>query len=370
MSSGPERKEDLSGPELVAILRDVLAEAKQIEVVVFAGGEPLLLGDTLLDGIRTACSFGKVTRVITNAYWATSAQEARRVVQMLRAAGLHELNVSTDDHHLPFISLQRVRWAYDAACEADFLSVAITHCGGPASILTAEMLQREFGAVRPLEPRYDATGMPHQQRWVPGQTKTVLSNAPLQRIGRGIDRIGDGELPVLTGNLATDGGCKWAMRSPSITPSGHLVACCGFELEGNPVLDYGDLRETPARELLDAVDQDLPTNLIAILGPPLIKDLLVRNWPNEVRFERDYRSVCEVCWDLVYTPENRAAFARHQGELVDTVLAVREQIRALWSNTDGEVVLPVDLVMFPSAEANRRVHEMFHPPGAMIEKAP
>ena len=355
MSSGPDRTGELSGPDLVKILDELLAEAKQVQVVVFAGGEPLLLGDALLDGIRAVKAHGRIARVVTNGYWATSPEEASRVVARLRGAGLDELNVSTDDHHLPYISLQRVRWAYQAALGAGFLSVAIAHCGGPRSVLTPALLEAELGAV---DRRFAPDGTAHEQQWTPGQTKVVLSNANLQRIGRGVDRIADEELPVGVRDLADHGGCPWAMRSAAISPSGHLLSCCGFELEGNPVLDYGDLRSQPAGALLDAVDDDLVTNLIAIVGPPKLKDLLVEHWPEEVKFERDYRSYCEVCWDLVHVPQNREALLRHQGAFVDLVVAVRDQLRALWSNAEGEVVLPIDLVISPRLAENEHVHEL------------
>jgi hypothetical protein len=382
MNSGPERSGELSGPQLVKLLGELLREAKQVQVVVFAGGEPLLLGEALHDGIRTVRAHGVVSRVVTNGYWATSLDEARRVVRGLRAAGLDEINISTDDHHLPYISLQRVRWAYEAACEAGFLSVAIAHCGGPQSALTAERLEAslgEGGAIdrrsqsagggdpdgsaggagvlpRGIDRRFAPDGFAIAPRRTSGQTRLVLSNANLQRIGRGVESIEDDALPEGVPDLAEYGGCPSALRSPAISPSGHLLACCGFELEGNPVLDHGDLQADAPGELLDAADNDLVTNLIAILGPPRLKDLLVRRWPEEVRFGRDYRSYCEVCWDLVHDPQNRAALLRHQGAFVELAVAVREQLRALWSNADGEVVLPVDLVVSPRPEDNEHAH--------------
>ena len=356
MNSGPERSGELSGPQLVKLLGELLREAKQVKVVVFAGGEPLLLGEALHDGIRTVRAHGVVSRVVTNGYWATSLDQARRVVRGLRAAGLDEINISTDDHHLPYISLQRVRWAYEAACEAGFLSVAIAHCSGPQSALTAERLEASFGDGGAMDRRFAPDGFATAQRWTSGRTRLVLSNANLQRIGRGVECIEDDALPEGVPDLAEHGGCPSALRSPAISPSGHLLACCGFELEGNPVLDHGDLQAHPPGELLDAADSDLVTNLIAILGPPRLKDLLVRRWPEEVRFDRDYRSYCEVCWDLVHDPQNRAALLRHQGAFVDLAVSVREQLRARWSNADGEVVLPIDLVVTPRLEDNEQGH--------------
>jgi hypothetical protein len=362
MRSGPERTGELSESDMVKILDGVLAEAKHIKVVVFAGGEPLLLGDALLAGIRTVKKYGAITRVVTNGYWATSLDEARRVVKMLRDAGLDEMNISSDDHHLPYISLQRVRYAYQASRELDFLSVAIANCGGPMSHLTPEALEAELAPLGAMDRRYNPDGTAIMQAWTPGTQKVLMSNSPLQRIGRGIDKIADEELPAGYPDLPDRGGCPWALRSAAISPSGHLLSCCGFELDGNPALDYGDLKSQPAADLLDAADDDVVTNLIGILGPPKLMDLLKRQWPDEVKFDKDYRSYCEVCWDLVHVPQNLEALLRHQGAFIDLVVEIREQLRELWGRENGEVVFPIDLVVYPHRELNEHARSFFPAP--------
>lgn len=362
MRSGPDRGGTLSWDQLRHIINEVFSELDEIDVVVFAGGEPTLLGADLHKAIALCKEHGAVTRIVTNAFWATSPEAAQATVAELRAAGLDELNISTDDYHLPFISLQRLRWAFEAAFEAGFMSVALANCAGPQSWLTAERLDQGFGQAA-MHRRYDPDGNLNEQRWALGETMLMLSNAKVQRIGRGIDRIQDSELPPLEAgeSLADYGGCPWALRSAAISPSGHLLSCCGFELEDNPILDYGDLNERPLSELLDRADGDLITNMIAILGPPRIKEILEQHWPDEVSFPRTYNSYCEVCSDLVGVEQNRRALYRYQASFLETVMQTREQLTADFS--DGERVrLPADLLILPTPapdgqpDAEREAH--------------
>ena len=342
MSSGPNRSDQLSFDQLERILTQAFA-ALELKCVCFSGGEPTLLGDDLYRALRLCKEHGVITRVVTNAYWATSSEAALDFVRGLRDAGLDELNISTDDYHLPFISLQRVRFAYEAALRLDFLSVAITNSYGPESSLTPERLNAEFGGGE-LKLRFDVDGRSLGYDRQDGQTLLVLSNAPVSRLGTGIDGLEEHELPqgadvdALADRI---GGCQWAIRSAAISAKGHLVSCCGFDVQDNEILDYGDLDSRPLTELLDAADNDLISNMIAILGPPRIRRMLEQLAPGETDFPRaKYSTYCEVCTDLVTRPRNREALYRHQGEFVEAVVAAREWLASGHTGADGRIRVP------------------------------
>ena len=333
MSSGPDRSDTLSWDQLRDALEQWFVEAPP-ERVVFAGGEPTLLGDVLVRAVALCSERGVATRVVTNGWFASSPEAARSVLAPLRAAGLDELNISTDDFHLPWISLQRVRHAYDAAVELDFAAVVIATCYGPSSPMTVERLGPAFGFEAAdddsVEDRvgFGVGGREQERvRWR-GQTALMVSGGATQAIGRGRSALTDSELlpPPPAGQLASLGGCPWAVRSPAISPRGHLLACCGFELEDNPILDFGSLEETPLAALLDRADADLIANMIALIGPPRIREVLEEHWPDEVRFSGPYRSYCEVCSDLVNDPVNRQALYRHQHQFVHSVVRHRDAL--------------------------------------------
>src|SRR5258708_26308015 len=114
MNSGPERKGRLSLKQIRHSI-DQAADSTKVRLIIFAGGEPLLLGDDLYAALEHVRARGLKSRLITNAYWAVSPERAAEVVARLHACGLDELNLSIDDYHLPFIKPQRVKAAFDAA---------------------------------------------------------------------------------------------------------------------------------------------------------------------------------------------------------------------------------------------------------------
>jgi hypothetical protein len=332
MNSGPERSEQLSAEQMIDILRQLFEESPGLSLVVFSGGESMLLGEDLYRAIRFAKDQGRATRLVTNAYWASTPERATQVVAELRAAGLEQLNISTDDQHLPFISLQRVRNAYAASMATDFTDVCIAHCHGPESWLTPEAVNQELeGGKMPI--RFGGTGneMPYYPESQDGRPRILLSNPALQSLGRGKEQLVSSETVATTGDLLAheyyDHGCGSAVRSLAISPQGHVLSCCGFELEGNPVLDYGPTAERSVAELLDIADQDVLTNLIAWLGPARIKAILEERWPDEVSFKGAYTGYCDVCQDLVGNEQNRSALFRHQAAFVEALLEYRDHLR-------------------------------------------
>jgi hypothetical protein len=333
MNSAPSREHRLTYEQMETALRDVFLH-NDIKVVVFAGGEPTLLGDDLLRAISFCRLHGVVTRIITNAYWATSLPAARDKCRALREAGLEEFNVSTDDYHEPYIPLQHVKWAYEAAMELDFSAVVIANCMGPESMFTPEYLDGHFDmSGMTMQRRFDVNGGSNEFERQEAGKLLVISNAHLQRLGRGSQLIDEGEcgndvdIATVPPEVEMFGGCPYAARSPAISPRNHLVACCGFELHGNPVLDFGDLAEHGANDLLTRADDDLITNMIALIGPPKIMQLLKQLCPDEVSFPRArYNSYCETCQDLVGIEQNRRALYKYQGFFAEAILEARAQL--------------------------------------------
>lgn len=334
MNSSPAREHRLSYEQIENALRQLFAN--DIKVVVFAGGEPTLIGDDLLRAIAFCRLNGVVSRIVTNAYWASTLEAARTKCRELRDAGLDEFNVSMDDYHEPFIPLEYVKNAYNAAMELDFSAVVIANCMGPESMYTPEYLDGHFDmSGMKMQRRFNVDGVSqHFERQEAGKL-VVISNAYVQRLGRGLDLIDESECAtdVDMGSVPPEvemfGGCPWAVRSAAVSARNHLVACCGFELHGNPVLDFGDLGEHRASDMLDRADDDLLTNMIALIGPPKIMQLLKQVCPDEVNFPRErYHSYCETCQDLVGIEQNRRALYKYQGFFADVILEARAKLAA------------------------------------------
>jgi hypothetical protein len=121
------------------------------------------------------------------------------------------------------------------------------------------------------------------------------------------------------------GGCPWALRSPAISPSGHLLACCGFEVAGNEILDLGDLHKEGLETLLDRADNDLVLNMIAFDGPYRIMDFLNEVDPG-LPFRDRYSTFCELCQHMVTDTTIRNSLLSNMGKRAGSIIAQREKL--------------------------------------------
>src|SRR5215470_7199012 len=203
MNAGPDREDMLSWPELESIINQLFDELKNLEVVVFSGGEATMLGEDLHKAIRL-CKQRRpavVVRLVTNAFWAHTPAAAETTLRALKDAGLDELNISTDDYHLPYISLQRVKHAWDAATKMSFLSLALSNAYGPESWLTPERVEGEFRGGTQMQRRFTEDGLGVAREFHRDRTNVVLSNMPLNLLGRKKDKIFGDETKVLDTQL-------------------------------------------------------------------------------------------------------------------------------------------------------------------------
>jgi hypothetical protein len=101
-------------------LRRVFDEAERIgtiEVVYFEGGEPFLYYPLLVEGLRLASARGLKSGIVTNAYWATSVEDAKLWLRPVQDLGVHDLSISDDLFHQPSAEHSTARLARIAAAE-------------------------------------------------------------------------------------------------------------------------------------------------------------------------------------------------------------------------------------------------------------
>jgi MoaA/NifB/PqqE/SkfB family radical SAM enzyme len=97
----------------------ILVQAKEtgsIASIYFEGGEPFLFYATLLSGVYAAAGMGFQVGIVSNAYWANSAEDARTGLQPF-AGHLTDLTLSTDSYHSSEPMAAQVRNALQAAAD-------------------------------------------------------------------------------------------------------------------------------------------------------------------------------------------------------------------------------------------------------------
>lgn len=312
MCSSPQRRGKVSLSIITNTVEQLILDENQPEVVIFAGGEPTLLRNDLFDAIAFCHENGLKTRIVTNASWATTIQKAEVMISTLRECGLSEVNYSLDDYHARDINYENVFNAWRASKNKGFDSVVIANCYGHRSMITSNFIQHHLGETIPVY--WDEHGVPQKSmlRAADG-TYYLISNARLQRVGRGI-ALAEEDIIYPHKQSSLNLKCPWAVNCAALSAGSHLLACCGINAHGNEFLDFGDVRGKNASELLRQGEQRLVIKAIRKFGPWFLMKL-VSDITTRPIFKTRYASVCEICEDVVSITESRQILKDYLPEL-------------------------------------------------------
>jgi MoaA/NifB/PqqE/SkfB family radical SAM enzyme len=239
-----------------ADIEDILRQADElgtVEWIYFEGGEPFLFHPVLVNGVGQAAARGYRVGVVSNAYWATDAEDAEE--WLLPLAGLlDDLSVSDDFFHGGPATPSEV-WNARAAAEALGIPVATISIARPAT------------AAPP----------------VVGQLPAGESGVMLR--GRAAETLAD-QIPLRPWQSFRE--CPYEdLRDPGrvhVDPFGWVHVCQGITL--------GNVFETPLRQICEGYDPDAHP----VTGP------LLAGGPAELARRRGfepadgYADACHLCY--------------------------------------------------------------------------
>ena len=284
---------------------DQAAAQGDYRVVVFTGGEPTLAGNDLLTAIRRATEHGLSTRIVSNAYWATSAVHAERMIANLVDAGLKEINFSTGDQHARFVPLDRVVRAVAAAAASPLSAIVVMVETVLERAITAEVLESraDFSEVRKAFPgkRLEVRESP----WMPLEPM----NTSVYRDGSTVNRE----------NVATRTGCTSILSTTAVQADGRIGACCGLGMRTVPELQVGRVGLTTIAEADREAGDDILKRWIRVEGPERILAWAAEHEP-KIEWEDMYAHRCQACLRLYKDPMVREVIAEHYKEKVADVL--------------------------------------------------
>jgi len=301
---------------------DALHSLSPLRLVIFTGGEPLLLGKDLLDTISYADSFGISTRVVTNAFWADTPENAGKVLSELREAGLKEINVSTDDFHAPYVPFENVRNVYNGIRGMGFVSFVVANCVIGGDVITPEYIVQELGDEFYF--RYEDNG--NEAPLPPPSedgTTYVLSNRTLQRLGRAQAPGISDKIKNPRNQTQMNVGCRNIAADAVLSADNHLLLCCGVYAGGLAILDRGEFLVSSVAETFEKAHDDVFVNAIAHLGPYTIRNFILSHDPSVV-FPEMYAHVCEICQSILTNDKAVAVLQSHTAELARLLLLVLE----------------------------------------------
>ncbi len=295
VNAGPHRRGKMS-LEMMKGLIDEACALGTIELIVFTGGEPFLLGKDLYKAIEYAANKELLTRIVTNAYWATSPEKAFKVLSELKKAGLTEINYSCDDFHQEFIPLERIKWASEAAAEVG-IPALIASKGIKNSRIMPEYLEEFFG--KKLTAYKEGCKNP---------TNFVYTYGATIPVGWESENLSEEDLLWPNDEDNWNKPCKSVLESIVVDSDGNLSICCGIGSVEVPETAIGNVFEKPMADLILEANNDLIVNWLALQGPYGIMKFIQSRAP-DIPFKPRYVNVCHLCHDIFSREETRAALS-------------------------------------------------------------
>jgi organic radical activating enzyme len=287
LRAGPTRTEAIATRDEEDWIRAV-ADYRDghIRVLSLTGGEPFFDLDALRRIAEAAHARGLLVSAVTNAFWATTPDEARRILKGIPSMGM--LSISTDAYHQAAVPLERVEHAMAAAREA----------GVPFTVAVCTESEDD--------PRYRAT-----LQWLaPRVPASDVLTAITFRAGRALDS-GGGRSAHRMSSTPPRAACS-AGSSPIVMPNGDVVACIGPVVDLRPPhpLFLGSLRARSLAAILDEAEVNSILHAIRVWGPRALVEVC-RKAGLERLLPREYvaDSACDACYQLISDPALRPFLA-------------------------------------------------------------
>jgi hypothetical protein len=241
-------------------IRQILDQAEavgDIKAICFEGGEPFLYYPTMLWGLHAAKEKGFRRLIVTNAYWATSVEDAKEWLRPIAEIGIHDLALSDDAYH----------YGKDEENYAKHACNVAKDLGLPVGLITIE----------------DPAEYLDEVKW---KGKPVVGGK-VQFKGRAVEKLAQGlpMKPWIAFNKCLDEDFENQGRV-HIDPFGYVHVCQGITL--------GNLKKTP----LDELFADFDPHKHPICGP------ILRGGPAElarkfaVEPQSGYVDECHLCYSI------------------------------------------------------------------------
>lgn len=286
-----------------------MAMVPTAKVLVFTGGETTLRKQMLLKGIRMASQSGLITRIVTNAWWATSPEKADKWVKELKAAGLIEINTSYDDYHAEFAPIENTERFVEAALK-NHLRVAVGTIIDEGASYTSDVVKNRVA---------EYLGMTRKEL----ERKVFFLEDYPTPSGRARQFELDGNrLPEAT-SAKFEFGCNEIIKTFSIHPNGDVKVCCGQSVFETADLTAGNLLFEDLQPIIEKAQSNLFYLWINASGPKRILETL--------GVHGSYSSVCHACREMFLDHKSEAIdhIRRHKDEILVNEVLLNERSKRL-----------------------------------------
>ena len=282
--SNPKVETELSLQAIIECAR----EAKRLNFanIVFTGGEATLCWEKLLKAIGETKKLGMMTRLVTNAHWATTPNEALKKIQILKEAGLDEINFSTGDEHAEFIPLPNIINAIVASISNHFKPAIMIEERTGRKITRKNILCHP--EIRKFVSKDENCLTIIESPWMPLDPfkEEKYQNSPTANYD----------------NLDAFTGCDSVLQSLTLLSDGKISTCCGFGNRLIPELIVSDINNS---DFLTAAIENTENDFMKIWlhyeGPMKILAWAAKKNP-DIKWENTYAHSCQACLRIYKDP--------------------------------------------------------------------
>ncbi len=279
VNAGPNRTEEITVHQAGDWIHQIAGYRDgRIKGLALTGGEPFCNPESLSTISSLAESLGLTVSAVTNAFWASSKQQALETLERLPAVKL--LSFSTDIYHQRSIPLERIGnavWAAERLDRIFNLAVCTENEDDAAFIQLLNTLQ---SMIDPDKIRVSIT--------FPAG-RAVRRNVEMQH------HLSD--KPVVS-------ACTMA-GSPVIFPNGRVIGCIGplITLKSSHPMALGDLNQQDLGSILDRAEMNPILHSMRIWGPHLLVSLLESSGYAHL-LPKKYISncICDACFKMLSNP--------------------------------------------------------------------
>lgn len=276
----PDRKEILPLSLAISHIDYAVSKHNSLQVVVLTGGECFLDIDYLLSLIEHIHSNKLLCRVVTNGFWVKSAEFALDILTRCKEAGLDEINFSTGDDHLEYVSIGKIKNAICAAVQLN-LTVVVNIESGKDRIFKVEDLLKDsriadFVSIKNSTPPKLTiiNGV-----WMPFTKESLPYLPPIDK----------------ETNHPSKDRCTNLFNALTISPDNRLLACCGLPVLYIKHLDLGNLNRFSMDTLYDNQFNDFLKIWLFVDGPYKILLFVEKKLGFELPECRVLSHICFYC---------------------------------------------------------------------------
>jgi len=275
----PKKGTKMSIEDMKYYIKSSVDEFKDIKLIVLTGGEPFLLGiKSLIEIIEYIKSLNLYSRIVTNAFWATSLKKTKEYISALSTAGLNEINFSTGDEHQKYVKVEKVINACIESVKTN-LSVAVN----VESHFKSNFKNMEFFENKRFKEFFSIQENKDRIKIINGFWTSL--NSKIDTYNYNEDLMG-----LLNERKK---GCTSIFTSFAIFPNGEMTACCGLAVSKIEHLKLGNAKSNNLKSLYENQYLYFINLWIKIEGPYKILEYLSTKEPKIKELSLNH--VCQIC---------------------------------------------------------------------------